>query len=65
MHWILKQTNHYLCGYKGMPRHYQKSPPNETLIEVYEGSRTLGKRSFLIAFKFKAILPVKIGDYFY
>ena len=34
----------------------------ELFIEVYEGFRTSDKRSFLIANKFKAMLPVIIGD---
>ena len=37
---------------------------NGTWIEVYDRSRTLDKRSFLIAIKFKPLSRVKIGDYF-
>ena len=44
--------------------HYQQSSVNPTLIDVYEGSRTSEKCSFLIAIKFKAMSPVKISDDF-
>ena len=44
--------------------HTITSNHHQTLIEVYEGSRNSQKHSFLIAIKFKAMSPPRIGDYF-